>query len=319
MLLALAIGVLGGCDSNESPLPLSGTLERDRIELTAYSSETILSIPVREGDFVEAGTLIAQLDTSLAATRLRQAAAARDQAGRRLDELVRGPRKEDITEARASLEGARSEVVTRQREFERANDLVERGLAPDSDVDLERAARDRAIATRDEAAARLERLLAGTTIEELDQAGHAVEEAEARVSQYRTELERLTLTAPADARVDALPFEVGERPAKDRTVAVLLRAGAPYARVFLPIALKAQVDEDTEVTVQVDGRDETYAARARFVSSEAAFTPYFALNERDRGRLVYLAEFDLTSPAATSLPSGLPLSVDFPSLREKRD
>jgi len=307
------------CDTNESPLPLSGTLERDRIELTAYESETILSIPVREGDFVEAGTVIAQLDSALANTRLQQTIAARDQASRRLDELVRGPRKEDITEARASLAGARSELATRQREFERVTDLVERELASDSNLDLERAARDRAIAVRDEAAARLERLLAGTTIEELDQAGHALAEAEARVAQYRTELERLTLTAPADARVDALPFEVGERPAKDMTVAILLRAGAPYARVFLPVALKAQIDRETEVAVRIDGRDEIYPATTRFISSEAAFTPYFALNERDRGRLVYLAEFDLTSPQADTLPTGLPLSVDFPSLREQLD
>jgi HlyD family secretion protein len=31
----------------------------------------------------------------------------------------------------------------------------------------------------------------------------------------------------------------------------------------------------------------------RWVSSEAAFTPYFALTERDRGRLSYVAKVDI--------------------------
>ncbi|GAG92015.1 unnamed protein product, partial [marine sediment metagenome] len=40
------------------------------------------------------------------------------------------------------------------------------------------------------------------------------------------------------------------------------------------------------------------------------FTPYFALTEHDRSRLSYLAEVDV--PDASSLPSGVPLEVDFP-------
>jgi len=49
----------------------------------------------------------------------------------------------------------------------------------------------------------------------------------------------------------------------------------------------------------------------RWVSTDASYTPYFALTEHDRSRLSYLAEIDL--PDASSLPSGLPLEVDFPA------
>jgi HlyD family secretion protein len=63
--------------------------------------------------------------------------------------------------------------------------------------------------------------------------------------------------------------------------------------------------------VVVDGIDSEFAGRVRTVATEAAFTPYFALTEHDRGRLSYLAEVELLDPAAADLPVGLPLEAHF--------
>ena len=52
--------------------------------------------------------------------------------------------------------------------------------------------------------------------------------------------------------------------------------------------------------MRIDGSDRDWKAEVRYVSSEAAFTPYYALNERERGRLTYLAEIVLTEPDAAS-------------------
>jgi len=64
------------------------------------------------------------------------------------------------------------------------------------------------------------------------------------------------------------------------------------------------------IEVRVDGVDKTFVGRVRWVSSDASFTPYFALTEHDRSRLSYLAEIDI--PDAADLPSGIPLQADFP-------
>jgi HlyD family secretion protein len=63
--------------------------------------------------------------------------------------------------------------------------------------------------------------------------------------------------------------------------------------------------------VRIDGSSKTLTGTVRWVSADASFTPYFALTEHDRARLSYLAEIDV--PAASSLPSGVPLEVDFPA------
>jgi HlyD family secretion protein len=49
----------------------------------------------------------------------------------------------------------------------------------------------------------------------------------------------------------------------------------------------------------------------RMISSEAAFTPYYSLTERDRKHLAYLAEIDLVGEEARDLPTGLPVEVTF--------
>jgi HlyD family secretion protein len=50
--------------------------------------------------------------------------------------------------------------------------------------------------------------------------------------------------------------------------------------------------------------------RVRWVASDPAFTPYFALTERDRGRLTYLAKVDIVDDLAR-LPDGVPVEVVF--------
>ena len=47
------------------------------------------------------------------------------------------------------------------------------------------------------------------------------------------------------------------------------------------------------------------------VADDAAFTPFFALTQYDRGRLSYLSKIDLTGDKAADLPTGLPVQVTF--------
>jgi HlyD family secretion protein len=63
------------------------------------------------------------------------------------------------------------------------------------------------------------------------------------------------------------------------------------------------------VTVAIDGIAARLAGKVRYVSAEAAFTPYYALTQKDRARLSYLAEITLDDPRAAALPVGVPVQV----------
>lgn len=298
------------CSEGESRIAV-GTLERDRLDLVAEASEPVVERPVAEGAYVEAGTLLVKLDPTRLGAQMAQATARRARANARLAELVRGPRVERISEARARLKGAEGRLQTARSELSRAKKLLSKGIASEDQVDQRRAVFDEALAARDAGRANLDELLDGATDEELAQAEAALAEADAALTDARIHLSRLEVRAPTAGWVDALPFELGERPPTGGIVAVLLADEAPYARVYVPAAIRVHVGSGTPALVRIDGIDEPLPGRVRTVATDASFTPYFALTERDRGRLVYLGKVDLTGSEARGLPTGLPVEVEF--------
>lgn len=305
----ILLGILfASCGRPLDPRVVVGTLERDRIELVAEVSEPIRALHVREGDHVDVGQPVAQLDTAVLDAQIAQLTAARTRVEARLAELERGTRPERLAEARARLRGAESAVTDAERELARFRGLVADNATPRVERDRWETLRASAIARRDEARAGLAELTNGTTDEVLAQAEASVREAIEALAALQVKADRLVVRATRSGTVDALPFEVGERPPAGATVALLLADGAPYARVFIPETIRARVKEGTVAHVKIDGIAEPLAARVRTVAHLAAFTPYNALTERDRGHLSYLAEVELTGQTA-SLPTGLPVEV----------
>jgi HlyD family secretion protein len=301
---------LGAC-SRERDGQMVGTLERDRIEIKVESSEPILARDVRDGQDVAAGDLLLRQDPARPQARLDEIAAQRAQAAARLAELQRGPRQEAIRETRARLAAAQAETVNARAEFERARAVFERGLSSEGVRDQAETRWKTAAAAELAIRESLQAQLAGTTVEELDQAEAALAAAEAQLAQARLDLERTELRAPLDGIVDKLLFQVGERPPAGTTVAVLLDRSRVFARFYVPEPLRARIVAGRELKVAVDGVSREFSGTVRWVSADASFTPYFALTEHDRSRLSYLAELDL--PEAADLPSGVPLVVQPPA------
>ena len=310
LLLGLVLGAVA-CAEDLEDLPALGTLERDRLELVAEADEPLLEHAVREGDHVEAGALLVRQGGGRVAAQAERARGVRDEARARLDELTHGPRLEQVAEARAQLAGAESALRTAKRERERAESLAEADYASGSRLDQARLSFDAAHATREAARARLTALETGSRSEEIARGQGALEAAAATLSEAELRHERLEVRAPRSGIVDALPFEPGERPPPGATVAVLVADGAPWARVYVPEPLRTRLRPGTRARVRVDGYAEPFEGRLRSVSHEPAFTPYFSLTQRDRSRLSYLAEVDVTSPAALDLPAGIPVEVTF--------
>ena len=309
ILLFLSLTLMA-CDSQEANQRIVGQLESDRIEITAEVSEPIIERAVIEGQEVVAGDSLISQDTSRIESRIAEAKAGEMQARARLDELIRGPRKELIVAAQANVRGAQDELAFRETDLIRAQQVFERNLASHEIRDRAKAARDNTKADLENLEAKLDELLAGTTPEELGQAEEAVNQASARIASLTIDLERHSSIAPVDGIVDSLLFEVGERPAIGQPMAILLSGQQPYARIFVPEAIRVHVMPGTSAKIFVDGLEDPLAGRVRWVASEAAFTPYFALTEHDRGRLSFAAKIDFLT-ADARLPDGVPVEVEL--------
>ncbi len=298
--------LLASC-TNRSGNEALGTLERDRIVLKATANEIIIEQPVPEGTKVTTGALLAQLDDNRQKAVVAHARAQVAQAKAQLEELRNGARPEDIAGASARVSGARATVIEAQASYQRAKQMVQQKLAAQALLDQALANRDSAEAALRSAQEELLRLTNGTRQEQLDQGAAALQAAEAQLALEQRNLADLSIVATRDAWLDSLPWHVGERVTLGATMAVLLANDAPYARVYVPEPWRARLHVGDRKRIKVDGIEQPLSGQLRWIATEPAFTPYYALNASDRARLVYMAEFDLEG--GEELPTGVPAQV----------
>jgi len=311
--------LLSACSSEPEQDVLLGVLEWERVDVVNESAERIQDIQVREGDAVHAGQLLIVQDSERAEIRLQGLRAKRAQVAARLAELVRGPRQQEIAEARARLHGASSEVVNADQELVRRETLFSQKLASQAEVDRASVYRDGAQARFDATQEELSALLEGTTQEEIEQIENALAEVESEVRLGEIAVERHRIKAPREGIVDMLPFETGALPPIGAIVATILDSSRPYARVYVPEPLRMSVAAGSTVEIKIDGLDEKMPGVFRWISADPAFTPYYALTERDRSRLSFLAEIDLvTDDQQLNSAAGVPLQVYLPSTAHAR-
>ena len=275
VLPALIVLMLASCQ-NAAPQAL-GTLEYDRVTLPAPAAERIVAIDVREGQQVAAGAQLLTLERTRTQAQTRAAEAEAQQQREALAELEAGPRSEQIAQARANLAAAQAQARDAAAYYARLQPLGSRQLVAASDVDRARAAAGNADAQVRAAQAALEELEHGTRKEQIAQARAAAAAAQAQAAAQRVTLEKLDLVAPRAGRVDSLPYKLGDQAPVGAPLAVLLVGDAPYARVYVPEPIRADVKVGDRARVFVDGREQALTGRVRMIRSEPTFTPYYAL------------------------------------------
>ncbi|QTE80715.1 HlyD family secretion protein [Shewanella algae] len=309
LILTVTLLLLQACgDSDESRA--MGTLERDRIQLSAPVAEQIADIHVAEGDKVEAGQLLLQLDSRSAAARVAQRRAELAEAGARFDELQQGARVEERRAARAAIEAATAAATEARLRYQRTSELFAAKVVGQAELDAAIAERDHTKALVEQANEQWLQLENGTRSEQLAQAEARVAAAAAALKAEEKALDDLSLRAPQASEVDILPWKRGDRVAQGTQLVALLALDKPYARVYLPQTAISKLSRGDKLEVWVDGVEQPLKGTVRNIRSQPAFTPFYALNERDRARLMYLTDIDVEG--AESLPSGLALEVRLP-------
>ena len=267
---------------------------------------------MREGDAVPAGATLLRQELGSMQARLDQAVAARNVAERRLAELVKGPRAQEITEARAALESARSMLETETNEYQRVQDLV------DAQAREPVSARPGSVRGATAPPERTSRRLRVCICCSKARASRKSSRPKRRSSRRRPRWSRCRPArratssrrrAQGASKLSRTSWASGRR--AGAPLIVMLADGTPYARVYVPEPLRTQFLPGTRTRVHVDGRDGELTGVVRFVSADAAFTPYYALTQEDRSRLAYLAEIDLDEQAAANVPTGMPVQVEL--------
>nr|WP_283104253.1 HlyD family efflux transporter periplasmic adaptor subunit [Shewanella gelidimarina] len=301
---------LTACDSGVKHVAL-GSLERERIAHTATINEVVVSLPVAQGSMVSKGEVLVQLDDTFQKSQVLKALADVDQAVANYDKLRKGAREEEIAAASANVAGAKATLLESEANYRRMQSMVKNNLASKANLDRALASRDSGIANLENTQEQLRELTSGTREEDVRFAKANLDAAKAVLAGEKKQLADLTIRATRDGILDNLPWNLGERVTQGSPLAILLAGKAPFARVYIPEPYRVKVKINDNMLVHVDGVDEPIMGHVRWISNEPAFTPYYALNQEERARLMYLAEVQLPDTAA-SLPSGVPAQVELP-------
>ncbi len=305
----LVVLLLTACGSS-SHLAL-GTLERDRIAHTATANEVVVALPVPQGAMVKKGTLLVKLDDTLQRAAVAKATAEVAKAQANLEKLRHGARKEDVAAAQAKVAGARASMVESEANYARILNLKDQKLVSQSELDKALAARDTSQANLNSAQEALLTLTNGTREEDLRAGEASLDAALATLASEQKRLEDLSVVATRDGVLDNLPWNLGERVTIGSPLAIVLAGKAPYARIYVPEPYRVKLKIGDELVVHVDSIDKPITGRLRWIATEPAFTPYYAMNQEERARLMYRAEVQLPDSEA-GLPNGVPAQVELP-------
>ncbi|TKB44339.1 HlyD family secretion protein [Thalassotalea mangrovi] len=308
--LILLLLVLAGCEQRQTQVAL-GTLERDRIAHTATINEVLVSLPISQGSPVKKGMVLAQLDDTAQKAEVAKAHAEVAEAMANLEKLRNGAREEEVAAASAKVAGARAALVDSQANYQRAEELAAQNLMSKANLSRALATRDSDQAALDSAEEELRELTNGSRPEDIQMAEAHLDAANAVLSAQQKKLADLTIRATRNGILDNLPWNLGERVTLGSPVAIVMAGDAPYARVYVPEPYRIKIHVGDKLNLHVDGLDAGIEGTVRWISNEPAFTPYYALNQDERARLMYLAEIQLSSQHQ-QLASGVPVQVDLP-------
>ena len=309
-LICLVLVSIAACDGRPENIAL-GTLERSRIAHTATVSEVVVALPVLQGSFVKQGDLLVKLDDTLQRAQVSKAQADTARAEANLEKLRNGARVEDVAAAVAKVAGAKASLIESEANYKRAIELRKSKTISEAERDRILSVRDSSRASLQSAEEELRKLTNGTRIEELHEAEALLDAATAVLASENKRLADLTVLATRDGILDNLPWNLGERVIAGSPLAIVLAGKAPFARVYVPEPYRVRIHAGDELVVHVDGLEQPLTGRLRWIATEPAFTPYYALNQEERSRLMYLAEIQLPDDQA-HLPNGIPAQVELP-------
>jgi HlyD family secretion protein len=248
----------------------NGRLEAKQVYISSKYPGRIAEVLFDEGDTVEAGQVIARMDTSALDAQLREAEA-------------------QIRSAQDARRVANAEIGVKQAQYDFAakQDVRSQGLVPNGAVSQREAEMDHATALSSKAA------LVGAQAQEV-QAGQQIDAATATADRLRAQIKDAVLVAPIRGRIESRLAEPGEVLAAGGRVYSVNDLSDVYMYVYLPERVTGKVPVGSEARIVLDAApDYPIKAFVSFVSPMAQFTPKTVETAEERHNLTFRVKLQI--------------------------
>lgn len=242
----------------------NGRLEATEVDIATKFYGRVSQILVDEGDKVEAGQIVARMDTRSLEAHLREAKAG----------LVKA--KKQHSYALSILSQRKSECLLAEKNLKRSRELYKKNIIALENLDRDETAYDAAEAGCNAAQS------------EVENAEAAIEVAHAEIEQLETDIEDSVLTSPIGGRVQYRFAEPGEILAAGGKVLAIIDLTDVYMTLFLPAVEAGEVEIGAEARIVLDYAPEyVIPASVYFVAAKAQFTPKEVETQTERQKLSF--------------------------------
>ncbi|MGW8390722.1 HlyD family efflux transporter periplasmic adaptor subunit [Pseudoduganella sp. HUAS MS19] len=293
-------------------LVLYGNVDLRQVALAFPASERVARVLVEEGQKVQAGQVLAELDTRGLRLRLAEAQAQAGAQQQALTRLKAGTRQEEVAQARARTVAAQAESDLARQQLERIlavqQDSNGRAVSQ-QDADAARARARSAQAALEQARQGQQLALHGPRREDIAQAQAQLDAANAALALLQYQLGEAALKAPVDAVVRARLMEAGDMASPQRPVYTLAIADPKWVRAYVREADLGRIRPGAPASISIDSQPgKALAGKVGYISSVAEFTPKTVQTEELRTSLVYEVRV-LADDQADVLRMGMPATV----------
>jgi HlyD family secretion protein len=326
-VLVLVVPVcLASC--NDAPpadfIRVSGHVEATEVQTAAEVGGRLLELRVAEGDRIDAGAVIARLDTEDVALQIARTRADRAAAVAQLRLLEAGSRVEDVRQARAQVDAAHADAAAVEAEVKAAKldlDRFQALLAAnagsvkqrddaqarlDTALARQRAAEDRVRSARET----LARLEAGTRPEEIQAARARVEAADAQIKVLEKSQRDANVLSPISGIVTQKLVDAGEIVMRGTPLVVITDLDHAWANLFVPEPMIPRIAIGQAATVVTDAGGPGIEGKVTFISPRAEFTPRNVQTAEERSKLVYRIKVTVDNSAGV-LKLGMPVDAEL--------
>lgn len=248
----------------------NGRLEAKEIDIATKYPGRIREIMVDEGQTVDAGQIVAKMDTDPLEAQLRAAEAKIREA------------KDNRRTALAEVAVKQSELAYADKQYKRSAELVVRGAVSEQERDIDLAHLQVARAA-----------LLGAKAQAV-RTHSAIDAAIAEAERLKAEIKDSVLTAPVRGRIEHRLAEPGEVLPSGGKVLTMIDLSDVYMYVFLPEMVAGKVALGSQARIVFDAIPD-YPARATvtFVSPQAQFTPKTVETAEERHNLTFRVKLQL--------------------------
>jgi HlyD family secretion protein len=270
----------------------NGRIEATEIDIATKLPGRVESILVREGDFVQVGQRLAQMQSTALEAQRDEARAQAQHAVHAVASATAlvAMRVGDEAIAKAAVGQRASDLDAAQRRLARTETLSRDGLMPVQGLDDDRAKVNGAEAAMAGAKAQVEAAQAAIAVAhyEVVGAGSNVTASEATVARVEADITDCTLLSPRAGRVQYLIAQSGEVLAAGGKVLNLVDLGDVYMTFFLPETVVGRLALGGEVRIVLDAAPQrVIPATISFVASTAQFTPKTVETASERQKLMF--------------------------------